>query len=165
MVSGLRDLVLLKSTGSEFHGFLTDSYTTLQPTTDRVMATSLTARWRWRADAGVDGRRRATRSGRSWCRGSAGCTAWPCSRRCGRWASAVLAAEPTVGEVRLSAPNKHHFLADLAPFGLENPGEVFWAADRPYGLIEVEVRRDDEDRAGGRVGRPARLRLTPDGQA
>ena len=38
-------------------------------------------------------------------------------------------------------PNKHHFLVDLAPFGLENPNEVFFAADRPYGLIEGTVQR------------------------
>jgi urate oxidase len=32
---------------------------------------------------------------------------------------------------------------DLAPFGLENPNEVFVAADRPYGLIEGTVLTDD----------------------
>jgi len=44
--------------------------------------------------------------------------------------------------VRLSLPNKHHFLVDLAPFGLDNPGAVFFAADRPYGLIEGAVQRE-----------------------
>jgi urate oxidase len=44
--------------------------------------------------------------------------------------------------VRLSLPNKHHFLVDLSPFELDNPGEVFFAADRPYGLIEGGVVRD-----------------------
>jgi urate oxidase len=57
--------------------------------------------------------------------------------------SQVLEAHPEVAEVRFSAPNKHHFLYDLAPFGLENNGEVFIAADRPYGLIEAAVTRDD----------------------
>ncbi len=32
---------------------------------------------------------------------------------------------------------------DLAPFGLDNPNEVFYAADRPYGLIEATVLRED----------------------
>ena len=45
VVSGLRDLVVLKTTDSEFAGFYEDRYTTLQPTTDRVMATSVTAQW------------------------------------------------------------------------------------------------------------------------
>jgi hypothetical protein len=44
--------------------------------------------------------------------------------------------------VRFSAPNKHHFLVDLSPFGVENNGEVFIAADRLYGLIEAAVSRE-----------------------
>src|SRR6266540_1511206 len=60
----------------------------------------------------------------------------------------VLDHRPEVVEVRLSLPNRHHFLVDLAPFGLDNPGEVFFAADRPYGLIEGTVLRDDAPPAG-----------------
>lgn len=62
--------------------------------------------------------------------------------------SAVLEAHPEIAEIRFSAPNKHHFLVDLSPFGVENPGEVFHAADRPYGLIEATVTRDDAPDAG-----------------
>ena len=47
VTGGLKDLVILKSTGSEFHGFLVDPYTVLEPTTDRIMATSLVAKWRF----------------------------------------------------------------------------------------------------------------------
>ena len=61
---------------------------------------------------------------------------------------AVLEQHPEVAEIKFSAPNKHHFLVDLAPFGLENPGEVFIAADRPYGLIEAAVVRDEATEAG-----------------
>jgi urate oxidase len=39
--------------------------------------------------------------------------------------------------------NKHHYLVDLSPFGLDNKNEVFYASDRPYGLIEGTVTRDD----------------------
>ena len=60
----------------------------------------------------------------------------------------VLESRDDVAEIRFSAPNKHHFLVDLAPFGLENNGEVFIAADRPYGLIEAIVARDDASDAG-----------------
>ena len=56
--------------------------------------------------------------------------------------TAVLEARPEVAEISFVAPNKHHHLVDLAPFGLDNPGEVFIAADRPYGLIEATVRRE-----------------------
>jgi urate oxidase len=56
---------------------------------------------------------------------------------------AVLDGRPEIAEIRLSLPNKHHFEVDMSPFGLENHGEVFYAADRPYGLIEGTVTRDD----------------------
>jgi urate oxidase len=48
-----------------------------------------------------------------------------------------------VAEIRLSMPNRHHFLQDLSAFGLDNPGVVYHADDRPYGLIEGTVLRDD----------------------
>jgi urate oxidase len=61
---------------------------------------------------------------------------------------AVLAARPEIAEIRMAMPNKHHFLVDLSRFGLENNHEVFHADDRPYGLIEGAVLRDDAPEAG-----------------
>ncbi|SKT98092.1 uricase [Mycobacteroides abscessus subsp. abscessus] len=61
---------------------------------------------------------------------------------------AILESYPSIAEVRLSAPNKHHFVYDLSPFGLDNPNEVFHADDRPYGLIQAAVTRDDAPDAG-----------------
>ena len=49
---------------------------------------------------------------------------------------------PEVCEVRLRLPNKHHFPADLSPFGLENDNETLIVSDRPYGLIEGTVLRE-----------------------
>ena len=72
---------------------------------------------------------------------------------------AVLEQHPEVAEIKFSAPNKHHFLVDLSPFGVENPGEVFIAADRPYGLIEATVVRDDASRPGHRLARRTGLRV------
>ena len=60
----------------------------------------------------------------------------------------VIDAHPEIDEIRLSMPNKHHFVVDLSPFGLDNPNEVFYAADRPYGLIEAAVVRDGASDAG-----------------
>jgi urate oxidase len=50
-----------------------------------------------------------------------------------------------VDEIRFSMPNKHHFRSDLSPFGIDNEakdGAVYYAADRPYGLIEATILRD-----------------------
>jgi urate oxidase len=147
VVSGLTDLVVLKSTGSEFTGFLVDELTTLQPTQDRVLATSLTVRWRYvGTDADVAGvrwdeaysnikalllARFATVHSKALQQ-----TLWEMGR-------AVLEARDDVAEVRLVAPNRHHFVVDLDPFGRENAGEVFHADDRPYGLITAVVERDE----------------------
>jgi urate oxidase len=60
----------------------------------------------------------------------------------------MIAGQPGINEVRFSLPNKHHFVIDLSPFGLDNPNEVFHADDRPYGLIEGTIRRDDAPEPG-----------------
>ena len=143
VLSGLAGLVLLKSTGSEFRDFLVDDLTTLPPATDRVLATALTARWRWDTVPG-DGYDAAYDVVRALLVSRFGGlhslalqqTLWEMGRT-------VLGARADVAELRMSAPNKHHNLVDLTPFGLENPGEVFVATDRPYGLIEVVVGRDE----------------------
>ena len=55
---------------------------------------------------------------------------------------------PQIVEIRMQAPNKHHFVVDFSRFGLENNNEVFHADDRPYGLIEASIARDDAPDAG-----------------
>jgi urate oxidase len=50
--------------------------------------------------------------------------------------------------VALLYAEQDHFVVDLTPFGQDNPGEVLFAADRPYGLIEASVLREDASAAG-----------------
>ncbi|MBO3084671.1 factor-independent urate hydroxylase [Cellulomonas fengjieae] len=147
VVAGLRDLTVLKSTGSEFRGFLQDAYTTLPETTDRVLATSLLAQWRYAGtELDFDATYATVRSTLL----STFATQHSLALQQTLWemGRAVLDAVPEVVEIRFAAPNKHHLLADLSPFGLDNPGEVFFAADRPYGLIEAVVVRDGAPDAG-----------------
>ncbi|TCC40205.1 factor-independent urate hydroxylase [Kribbella speibonae] len=147
VVSGISDLVVLKSTGSEFHGFLKDEYTTLPETNDRILATSLVARWRY--DHGeVDWDKSYDEIKGLLLSRFATIHSLALQQTLYGMGSAVLEQHPEVAEIRFSAPNKHHFLVDLSPFGTENPGEVFIAADRPYGLIEATVTRDDASDAG-----------------
>jgi urate oxidase len=149
VVQGFTDLIVLKSTGSHFKDFLVDEYTTLQPTDDRIMATSLTARWRvtdpagdvdWNAMyAGV----KATMLERFATLDSSALqqTLWHMGR-------AALEEYPAIAEIRLVAPNKHHFLVDFSRFDESNENEVFHADDRPYGLIHASAIRDDAPPAG-----------------
>jgi urate oxidase len=142
VVAGVDDLILLKSTGSEFHGFLRDRYTTLEPTDDRILATAVAAGWRMAAAEAEWGE--CFRGARTALAEAFAVThSLSLQQTLHAMGQAVLAARPEVCEVRLALPNKHHFLVDLAPFGLDNPGEVFYAADRPYGLIEGTVSRAD----------------------
>jgi urate oxidase len=142
VASGLGGLVILKSTGSEFKGFLRDDYTTLAEADDRILATALDATWRHREvpddwDASyADVRRLITTTFATTYSRALQETLHAMGR-------AVLLADDGIAEISFSAPNRHHFLVDLAPFGLDNPGEVFFAADRPYGLIEATVTRED----------------------
>jgi urate oxidase len=140
--AGVKELVVLKSTGSEFRGFLRDDYTTLDEADDRVLATSLTAAWRYAAgnhdwNAVYDDVQRrllavfATTYSRA------------LQETLYAMGAAVLEARSEVTEISFSAPNKHHHLVDLSPFGIDNAGEVFVAADRPYGLIEATVTREE----------------------
>jgi urate oxidase len=147
VVSGLRDLVVLKTTDSEFHGFYEEKYTTLQPTTDRVMATSVSAQW-WHITEDVSWAEDFGRAREAMCEAFAASYSYALQQTLFEMGSAVLDAVPSVGEIRLSLPNKHHFAVDLSPFGLENPNEVLYAADRPYGLIEGTVRRDGAPQPG-----------------
>ena len=142
VIGGLKDLVILKSTGSEFAGFLTDPYTVLEPTHDRVMATSLVAQWRFTTTE-VDWE--ATYAGvkDQMVKQFAVVQSRALQQTLYEMGKAVLETYPQIAEIRLSAPNKHHFVYDLSKFGLENDNEVFHADDRPYGLIQATVTRDD----------------------
>jgi urate oxidase len=147
VVSGLRDLVVLKSTGSEFKGYLKDRYTTLEEADDRILATSLVARWRYDG-TDVDWNKSYDDIRALMLEAFATTYSHALQESLYAMGKAILEAHPEVAEIKFSAPNKHHFLVDLEPFGVENNGEVFVAADRPYGLIEATVSRDDAPAAG-----------------
>jgi urate oxidase len=142
VLAGLSDLVVLKTTGSEFWGFPRDRYTTLAETRERILATAVTARWRYtRTDldfadcfAGVRG---------ALLEAFAATHSLALQQSLYAMGEAVLERFGEVAEVRMSMPNKHHFLQDLSAFGLDNPDVVYHADDRPYGLIEGVVERDD----------------------
>jgi urate oxidase len=147
VISGLTDLVVLKSTGSEFTGFPRDEYTTLPEDRDRILATAVTARWRY-AGSTADWATSYAEVRRILLESFADKHSLALQQTLYYMAEQVLENRPEVAEIRMSMPNKHHFLVDLSPFGLVNDREVYYAADRPYGLIEGTVLRDDAPGAG-----------------
>ena len=51
--SAINGLLVLKSTGSQFHGFVRDEYTTLPETYDRILSTEVDAGWVWKTFGGL----------------------------------------------------------------------------------------------------------------
>jgi urate oxidase len=146
VVSGLSELTLMNTTASEFWGYPKDPYTTLPETRDRILATAVNASWRFRPEA--------VAAGVAWDEAFAAATSAITSTFAATYTyslqqmlyaigTALLSALPSICEVRLALPNKHHYVVDLSPFGLSNDREVYLAGDRPYGLIEGTVLADD----------------------
>lgn len=52
IVSGIKDLKVLKSTGSMFYGYHDCDYTTLKPTEDRILSTDVDASWKFELQLG-----------------------------------------------------------------------------------------------------------------
>jgi urate oxidase len=137
--SGLINLILLKTAGSAFAGFPRDELTTLPETGDRIMATSVTAVWRYRAGMSDFSLRDVVRA--ALVETFAGHQSASVQHTLHAMGAAALDACRDLVEITLSLPNRHHLLVDLRPFGLDNPNEVFVATDQPFGLIEATVRR------------------------
>ena len=141
--AGVEDLVVLKTTRSGFRGFPRDRYTTLPETDDRLMATKLTAIWRYGSpDLDADLTFAAVRATllevfADHDSPSVQASTWIIARE-------ILRRHDEVDEIRMVLPNLHHWLADLAPFGLVNDGEVYVSTTEPHGLIEATVRRGEE---------------------
>jgi 2-oxo-4-hydroxy-4-carboxy-5-ureidoimidazoline decarboxylase len=151
--SGVKDLVVLNSTDSEFKGFLKDEFTTLAEADDRILATALVATWNHDLDrldhhpGDVDWDESYAAVVADLLRTFAGTYSRALQETLYAMGTAVLEAHPGIADISFAAPNKHHFLVDFSAFdveGLTNEGEVFIAADRPYGLIEATVVRGVE---------------------
>jgi malate synthase len=140
--AGFEDLTLMKTAKSGFVGFPRDEFTTLPEVDDRLMASRVSASWRYRsADVDFDAAFDVV------CATlldvfaehhslSVQATIWTVGQ-------AVLQAQPEIDEIRLTMPNLHHWLVDLTPFGQPNDREVYVPTSEPYGLIEATVRRGD----------------------
>jgi urate oxidase len=139
--AGIDDLLVLKTTGSGWEGYLHEQYTSLKETADRIMATVVTARWTYPRGAQVDFSR-VWESVRATVLEAFGDHYSPSVQfTLHRMGEAVLEAHPDVERIHFSLPNKHHLLYDLSRFGLDNPNEIFHATSEPYGLIEGTVER------------------------
>jgi urate oxidase len=141
--SGVTGLTLLKTTGSAFSGFLRDELTVLAETDDRILATEATAQWTYLPGhtPAYDDVRAAARE--AMVATFAAHDSQSVQHTLHAMGEAVLASCADIEAMTLRLPNKHHVLVDLAPFGLPNDRAVYVATDRPFGVIEGEVRRSE----------------------
>jgi urate oxidase len=135
----LTDLVVLKTRDSAFEGYPRDEFTTLPETRDRILATSITAVWTVRSGLSDFSARQRIRA--ALVETFATHESESVQHTLYAMATAALSAAEEIVDITLTLPNRHHLLVDLAPFGLDNPNEIFVATDQPYGLIEATVRR------------------------
>ncbi|KAI4242979.1 MAG: hypothetical protein LQ352_007122 [Teloschistes flavicans] len=151
--SAVAGLLVLKSTGSAFHGFIRDEFTTLPEVSDRILSTEVDAGWAWETFGSVkdveaaatkfneafDGAREITMS--TFAKDESASVQNTMYKMCEQ----ILAAVPMVKAVDYSLPNKHYFEIDMSWHkGLKNTGkdvEVYAPQSNPNGLIQCTVSR------------------------
>ncbi|MBX6751833.1 MAG: urate oxidase [Micromonosporaceae bacterium] len=150
VVAGIVDLALLNSTHAEYTGFIVDRYTTLAPTSDRILAVTVNAQWRYSITTAEPARwhRMHDQARRALTDAFAGTYSRSPQQTLHTLGQALLDAVPEAAEVRLSLSSRHPAVVDLAPFGRDNPGEVYDPTDRPYELVEGAVLREGAPPAG-----------------
>ncbi|MFL6539683.1 MAG: factor-independent urate hydroxylase [Chthoniobacterales bacterium] len=140
--SGIRDLVILKSTASGWEGYPRDEFTTLPETSDRILATSFAATWTWsREPADYNSANESIMNAML----AVFAKDYSTSAQASVYAmgKAALAACAEIARVDMKMPNKHCLLINLKPFGIENHNEIFVPTDEPHGQIEGSVARDE----------------------
>lgn len=167
LVSGVKDLTVLKSTNSMFYGFNKCDYTTLGETKDRILSTDIDASWEWDTskvnihtvgelaspqgtgfesifknffDNAFNSVKEITYDLFATQNSpSVQATMYDMSMD-------ILKTNPLIKTVSYSLPNKHYFLIDLKWKGLDNDNELFYPSWHPNGLIKCTVGRDSKSK-------------------
>jgi urate oxidase len=138
--SGVDGLTILKTTKSEFTGYIKDRLTTLKPATDRIFGTRATVAWDYATGvpAFADARARIMAA---LLKVFAEHHSMSVQHTIFDMGKAALDAAPEISKIKLTMPNLHHLLADLSPFGQDNPNHIFVATSEPHGYIEATIER------------------------
>jgi urate oxidase len=140
VTSGVDGLVILKTTKSAFTGYIEDRLTTLKPAADRIFGTRATAKWEYASGSPSYAQVRA-RVIAAMLKEFAAHNSMSVQHTLFDMGKAALAAAPEVSRITLTMPNLHHLLADLSPFGQDNPNHIFVPIDEPHGYIEATIER------------------------
>jgi urate oxidase len=138
--SGVDGLTILKTTKSAFTGYIKDKLTTLKPATDRIFGTRATVKWDY-ASAAQDFAQVRARVVAALLKEFAAHNSMSVQHTLFDMGKAALEAAPEIARIHLTLPNLHHLLADLSPFGQDNPNHIFVPIDEPHGYIEATIER------------------------
>ncbi|KAI8369920.1 urate oxidase [Blakeslea trispora] len=151
ITSGLDKLLVLKTTGSAFHGFYKDEYTTLVPTWDRIFSTSVDAKWTFSSKSPAVLRKvdyKAIHAGvkKITCDTFAKDDSASVQATLYLMQQQVLAKFPAIGEISYALPNKHYVGVDMSKFNIDNTGanaSVYHPQADPSGLITATAARKE----------------------
>ena len=138
--SGFENLIIMKTSGSAFEGYIQDSLTTLPPAKDRLLGTSVRANWNY-ARTDVDYRSLRAKVREILLAEFAGHDSKSVQHTLYAMGKAVLEKVAEVEDIELAMPNRHCLLVDLSRFGQDNPNEIFVPVDEPHGNIQARLRR------------------------
>ena len=141
VTSGLENLVIMKTAGSGFEGYIKDSLTTLPPTADRLFGTALRANWSYNTDNLAFAALR-TKIRDVLLAVFAAHESKSVQHTLYAMGETVLKGVAEVDEIELTMPNMHCLLVDLSRFGQDNSNEIFVPTDEPHGYIEARIRRN-----------------------
>lgn len=141
VTSGVEHLVILKTTKSGFVGFIKDPWTTLPETTDRIFATEACIHWTYSLP-NLDFKAERTQLLETLLSTFAEHDSLSVQQTLFAMGEAALDSTASIDRIHLALPNRHCLLVNLAPFGQENPNEIFVPTDEPHGYIEATIVRD-----------------------
>jgi urate oxidase len=141
ITSGIKDLLILKTTDSAFVDYIRDQYTTLKEASDRIFSTSCEVQWDY-ISTGVDFTSLYNNIRACLLKTFSTHKSLSVQHTLYAMGEDVLNTFDSVKKITLKMPNKHHILSNLEPFGMDNKNEIFIATDEPYGYITGTVTRD-----------------------
>jgi len=158
--TGLQDLLVLKTAGSAFEGFIRDKWTTLPEVSDRILSTSVDCRCALKialpsessvaiaslANLGIDFKTIGASIRDITLETFATDDSASVQATLYKMAQLILAAHPEIVRVSYALPNKHYIPIDLSWHdNIQNTSvedaEVFVPLDAPSGLITATVSR------------------------
>ncbi|MEO6000201.1 MAG: factor-independent urate hydroxylase [Chitinophagaceae bacterium] len=139
--SAINNLLIVKTTDSGFENYISDQYTTLQETNDRIMATRCEASWEYYSlELDYSWHYKTIRA--ELLRVFAEHQSLSLQQTMYAMGEAILEKNEAVKEISFKMPNKHHILFNLEQFGIDNNNEIFIATDEPYGYITATIVRE-----------------------